>query len=198
MQDTNTFKNIEDEKQTDAQANVPRHITSPVEFFKLFFPVIKSLRVMKTTEFQNNISPEFSERISLSVSGVNKCEYCSWLHSKTSLEKGMSNEEIKCLLDGELAHAPEEETRALLYAQHWADKKGHVSKDARDKVLDYYGKIKLHYIENSIQAVYFGNLCSNTAYAIRTGMIKKPAWKLRISYMLSVPIANKIRNGASD
>ena len=176
-----------------------RHLESPFEFFKLFFTAVRAMRSMRKTDSENRISPTFSERISLAVSGVNECAYCSWRHTKTSLEKGMTEDEIKELLKGNINTIPDNESIALLYAQHFAETKGNVSNEARKRVVDYYGENKTQYIEKNIQAVYFGNMCSNTAYAFKNKLIdKKPDLKLRLTYYLSLPIANSIKKAAGN
>ncbi len=174
-----------------------KHLESPVEYFRHFALIFKAMRAMNTAGFKESISPAFSEKISLAVSGVTKCAYCTWLHTKTSLEKGMSEKEIKGLLDGDIKNVAEDEAAALFYAQHRADFNGGFSPQARQRIVDYYGEQKTQYIDHMFNAVYFGNLCSNTVYSFKNNLIQgRKGLKLRIVYMLSLPVAFFIKKAA--
>ncbi len=76
----------------------------------------------------------------LAVTEVNGCALCSYYHTRVSLENGMSAEEIKRMLGGEFADAPEAELSAILFAQHYADTRGKPSKEAWARILDVYGE----------------------------------------------------------
>ncbi|MBN1533949.1 MAG: carboxymuconolactone decarboxylase family protein [Spirochaetes bacterium] len=172
-------------------------LRSPMEFFRRFFSLLRRIPITGIAAFKKTIYPEFSERIALAVTGVTRCAYCSWLHTKTSLEKGMSEEEIANLLEGDLQNVPEGEAPALLYVQHRADFGGGFSPEARQRIVDYYGDEKTRHIDFMFQAVYFGNLCSNTVYAARHGMIQgRMDLKYRLAYLLAVPVAFFIRKGS--
>ena len=174
-----------------------KHFKSPIEFFSRFLSMFKAMRVMSTAGFKKAISPDFSEKISLAVSGVTKCAYCSWLHTKTSLEKGMGEGEIKSILDGDINNISENEAVALFYVQHRADVNGKFSLRARQRIVDYYGEEKARYIDHMFQAVYFGNLCSNTVYSVKNNLIRgRKGLKLWMVYMLSLPIAYFIKKEA--
>ena len=62
------------------------------------------------------LDKDFFERIMLAVTQVNGCPYCSYFHAQMALRSGMSNEEIKKLLQGEFVDAPEEQLVALMFA----------------------------------------------------------------------------------
>ena len=171
-----------------------RLFKSPVEFFSLFSSLLKAIPLTKTAGFKKSIYPAFSERIALAVSGVTNCAYCSWLHTKTSLEKGMTEKEIKILLEGDIKDTPEQEAPALFYVQHRADLDGGFSPEARQHIVDLYGEAKAGHIDFMFQAVYFGNLCSNTVYSVRNNMVQgRKDFKFRIAYFLSLPVAYFIR-----
>ncbi len=174
-----------------------KHFKSPAEFFKLFLSLLRAMPLTRMAGFKKSISPSFSERIALAVSGVTNCAYCSWLHTKTSLEKGMSEKEIKRLLDGDIKDVPEQEAPALFYVQHRADSDGGFSPEARQRIVDFYGEEKTGHIDFMFKAVYFGNLCSNTVYSVRNNMVQgRKDLKFRIVYFFSLPIAYFIRKGS--
>lgn len=130
----------------------------------------------------------------LAVSGVNECRYCTWLHTKTALEKGLSQEEIDAMLSAEFDDLGPGELTAVLYAQHWADTDGEVTTEGRSRVLDEYGPRRTSEIEAVIRAAYFGNLCSNTVVAYRDAKNegRQPPVR-RFTHVLAVPIAGAIR-----
>ena len=174
-----------------------KHFKSPAEFFKLLSSLLMVIPLTRIAGFKKSIYPAFSERIALAVSGVTSCAYCSWLHTQTSLEKGMSEKEIKSLLDGDIKDVPEQEAPALFYVQHRADLDGGFSTVARQRIVDFYGEEKVEYIDFMFQAVYFGNLCSNTVYSVRNNMVQgRKDFKFRIVYFLSIPVATFIRKGS--
>ena len=100
----------------------------------------------------------------LAVCGVNECSYCSYLHSKTALERGVDADDIEFLLNGTWDKLPREELPALLYAQHFSETRARVSSDAREFFIRYYGEEAAEQIEAYIKSVFFGNLCCNTVY----------------------------------
>jgi len=174
-----------------------RHYKSSAEFFNQLLSLLKAMPLTKIRGFKEAIYPAFSERIALAVSGVTNCAYCSWLHTKTSLEKGMNEKEIKRLLEGDIKDVPEQEAPALFYVQHRADFNGGFSPEARQRIVDFYGEEKAGYIDFMFQAVYFGNLCSNTVYSVRNNMMQgRNDFKFRLVYFLSLPVAYFIRKGS--
>jgi len=174
-----------------------KYFKSPAEFFNLFLSLLLAMPLTRVTGFKKSIYPVFSEKIALAVSGVTNCAYCSWLHTKTSLEKGMREKEIKSLLDGDIKDIPEQEAPALFYVQHRADFDGGFSPKARQRIVDFYGEEKVGHIDFMFQAVYFGNLCSNTVYSGRYDMVQgRKDLKFRLVYFLSLPVAYFIRKGS--
>ncbi len=163
-------------------------------FFALFVHTTRAMMGLGKLPPDQRISKQLGEKISLAVSGVNECQYCSWLHTKTALEKGLSKQEIEALLSAEFEDASSEELTAILYAQHWADRDGNVAVETRERVLAEYGPHRTSEIEAIIQAVYFGNLCSNTVVSYReakTKGLERPAKFL--TYVFALPIAATIR-----
>ena len=174
-----------------------KHFKSPAEFFKLLSSLLMAMPLTRISVFKKSIYPDFYERIALAVSGVTSCAYCSWLHTKTSLEKGISEKEIKSLIDGDIKDIPEQEALALFYVQHRADLDGGFSPGARQRIIDFYGKEKTEHIDFIFKAVFFGNLCSNTVYSVRNNMVQgKKDFKFHIVYFLSLPVAYFIRRGS--
>ena len=143
------------------------------------------------------VPPSLSERLSLAVSGVNSCSYCSWLHSKKALELGFSEEDVEGMLQGDLAGLNRAESAAVLYAQHWADTEGDVSREARSSLREFWTEGAIRSMEAYIQAVYFGNLCSNTVVTYNDKEHpRKHGPGTFLTFLLSWPVAVFIRRGS--
>jgi|GEM_PF-1327690 len=159
-----------------------------------FFSESKKMKILqkkiKNNRQENKIPENFSEKIMLAVTGVNACIYCSYLHTKTALEKGVNNKEIQKILKGDFKDIPEEELIALLYAQHWTENSGNPSDETRNKVIEYYGLEKTEYIEYYIHRVNIGNLISNTVEAYKKNIIPITGkFNFLLTYLLCAPIA---------
>jgi AhpD family alkylhydroperoxidase len=85
---------------------------------------------------------DFKERIMLAVTEVNGCALCSYVHTKAALSSGMSQEDISQLLSGEHKNVPQEDSIAVLFAQHFASSKEKPNKEAMDRLIETYGTDK--------------------------------------------------------
>lgn len=167
---------------------------SAKEFFKMFGHVFRTMAGLSRIPEEERITPEFSERIMLAVTAVNKCGACSFLHTKTALEKGVQLEQIHEILEGEIGSFSDEEMPAVLYGQHFAETRGKVSAEARAKLVDSYGPRKARHIEGYISVVCFGNLCSNTVHARENAPSGDGAPRIGLGlYLLTKPIAAGIK-----
>ena len=174
-----------------------RYFSSAAEYFYMFGLVFRHMAGVRKIPETQRISPEFSERIMLAVTAVNECSNCSFLHTKTALEKGVELDTIHKILEGEIGSFSDDEMPAVLFGQHFAETSGQVSDAARAEFISAYGSRKAAHIEGFISAVCFGNLCSNTVEAWESGVINKAEKKsLFLAYMLSKPVAAGIRRGS--
>src|SRR5699024_10855220 len=99
-----------------------------------FYPILKNgfrtVNQLRKNRKNNLLSAKFVKRIMLAVTEVNGCEVCSYAHTKSALEMGMSKTEVKQILTGEKADFPKEEEKAILFAQHYADANGKPTSNA--------------------------------------------------------------------
>lgn len=109
-------------------------------FYSFLEDLIYHWRDLKEAEKHKHINKQFSERIQLSVTKVNGCRFCSYVHTKSALKAGMKEDEINNLLMGETENIPPEEGVAILFAQHYAEEKGHYDPETWQRVLDTYGE----------------------------------------------------------
>lgn len=163
-----------------------RYFFTSREYFQFFLRIFSLIG--RAGKVKASLSPEFSERIMLAVSSVNQCSACSYLHTQAALEKGVQNEVIKAILEGDLGSFSDEEMPAVLFGQHFAETRGQVSEEAKSRFSQAYGPDLALKIESYITLVCFGNLCSNTVERRRTGTeedISRPGLPV---YLLCLPV----------
>mgnify|MGYP000400188551 CR=1 FL=1 len=139
-----------------------RTFTGFGEFFEELKFIIKNRDQIKKLVAGDIIDAEFRQRLMIAVTEVNGCRYCSYYHSKLALKAGISQEELDSLLAGELNDCPEEEVLALVYAQHWTEKRGQPAQEIIDKIKNKYGTDKFETIKLAIRMINFGNLSGNS------------------------------------
>ncbi len=113
------------------------------------------------------LEPRFKEHVMLAVTAVNKCRYCSWVHSRLALQSGCSEPEVRAILGSDFGSLEDKELVALAFAQHYAETRGKPEHDTARKLLLAYGKEKASGIVASIQAMMIGNLMGNTLDAFQ-------------------------------
>jgi len=134
------------------------------------------------------VNDAFRERIMLAVTEVNDCEVCSYFHAKIALENGMSNKEIQNLLNGNTETIPEEEATAILFSQHYADTKGHPTKNTWEKLIETYGKIKAFDILAITRMIMLGNVIGIPFSAFMNRLKGKPTESSHLAYELSMMV----------
>ena len=103
------------------------------------------------------VTEALQERIMLAVTAVNQCAMCSYAHAGMALEAGLSEEEIRVFTEGDFPDLPEDEARAVLFGQHYADQRGRPSKEAWQALTDYYGEGKALGILAAARVIMLGN-----------------------------------------
>ncbi|HKK94774.1 MAG TPA: carboxymuconolactone decarboxylase family protein [Anaerovoracaceae bacterium] len=116
-----------------------KRIASVNEYFRYYFDSAYSAINMATRD-KKILTQDFIERIMLAVTEVNGCKVCSQAHVKMALESGMTDEEISELLSNEKDQVPEDQSVAVMFATHYADKSGKPDKEITDILYDKYGK----------------------------------------------------------
>lgn len=125
--------------------------------------ILENRSLLRKGTREGLVSYAFRERLMLVVTEVNGCRYCSYYHAQEALKAGISKEELKELLVGCIPEgAPEGESLALLYAQHWAENDAHPDPDAQRRLLEDYGKEKADAIQIILRVIRMGNLLGNT------------------------------------
>lgn len=136
--------------------NFEKRLTSTKVFYGYLSDLIGNFSEIKSAKAK--LGEQFQNRILLAVTQVNGCRYCSYLHTKHALESGMSEEEIKSLLAGEVANINDNESVALIFAQHYAEMQGKPDKESVQRLFDTYGDEKSNAIISIIQGIMAGNI----------------------------------------
>ncbi|MBE0701167.1 MAG: carboxymuconolactone decarboxylase family protein [Acholeplasmataceae bacterium] len=122
-------------------------------------------RFMKRHQATNK---KLKERIMLSVAEVNGCVLCSYVHTKIALQTGISMEEIKEILQGEMDQVPIDEVLAVLFAKDYAFNKEHVDQEFYQKLEHTYGVYKARAILNVCTVITM-----TTSMGISMGLFKE-------------------------
>ena len=110
------------------------------------------------------------------IDAVNGCVYCAWFHAKQAIESGISEAEVRNMLNLQFhADASEFELLALLYAQHFAETNRKPEPEMTRKLFDFYGDKTANHIILLIRMIFFGNLYGNTWDAVISRFKGKPA-----------------------
>lgn len=145
-------------KPIKTKKNLGRKLYSIGESYWIYYNGIRSMKYMYKAKRNKELDSKFIERIMLAVTEVNNCWLCSYAHTKKALEKGMSNEEIQNILAGNIDDVPEDETKAVFFAQYYADRRGKPTLKSWQHIVEIYGISKALGILGSIRTIMIGNI----------------------------------------
>lgn len=157
------------------------------------FLLLNSPKIIEVIR-DKKITRAFIEKIMTVTTAVNGCVYCTWFHAKQAIESGISEEEVRNMLNLQFqADATEFETMALLYAQHFAETNRNPDPAMTKKLFDYYGEKTANQITLFIRMIFFGNLYGNTWEAVLSRFRGVPAPNSNIIFefvyfLLNAPI----------
>src|SRR5690606_20160255 len=138
------------------------------------------------------VNKDFVERLQLAVTEVNGCAACSYAHTYMALKQGMSSEEINSFLSGDGTFINQDEAKAIIFAQHYADTRGFPKKDAYDSLVDEYGKLKVEIIISAIQLMHAGNIYGIPYSALISRLKGKPYKDSSLIYEIGMHIGGLI------
>ncbi len=156
----------------ERQAKVSRYMKRSFTFGGFIRDVAIALRaapglIGAGSKKERCLTPQFQERVMLAVTAVNKCRYCSFIHSRLAIQSGCKAADVRAILGSEFGSVDKDELVALAFAQHYAESRGNPDRDAARKLLLTYGKEKAAAIVTSIQGIMLGNLTGNTLDAFQ-------------------------------
>ncbi len=139
-----------------------RRIYSATEFFHDIFTVLTSPALALSAMWGASLSAPFRQRLMLAVTAVNGCRYCTYLHTREALRVGLSQREINYFLSGHIENVPDNEAKAVLYAQYWADNNARPDFNVQANFIKTYGVKKSKVIEMALLLIRIGNLVGNS------------------------------------
>jgi AhpD family alkylhydroperoxidase len=123
----------------------------------------------------DRVDDAFAEKIMLSTTAINECQYCTRLHTSLAHEAGIDQATIDQILESDIeAAVGDAERPALLFAQRYAEADGNPGHDARAALRAAYDPETAADIRAFIHAIYFGNLLGNTYDAVRFSISDEP------------------------
>lgn len=144
-----------------------KKLYQPLEAYMILYRALRSFLQLKKAIQSGVLDEQLKERIMLAVTEVNGCVMCSYAHTQMALESGMDHDEIIAMLNGEFKDIPDDEMNAILFAQAYADQRGHPSKASKEKIMQEYGKEKTKAMMGAICVIMAGN-----TYGIIFGSLK--------------------------
>jgi len=139
-----------------------RTYTSFSQFVQDIRFLMANRKSIRRITHEKTLSGTFRERLMLAVTQVNDCRHCSRVHSKAALMEGLSGDEIRAILGGTFDGCPVGEIPAMLYAEHWAETEGRPDNDAREKLIQTYGRDTVADIDIVLRLIRTGNYSGNT------------------------------------
>lgn len=128
------------------------------EMYRAFILIPGSVANMIQNNRSKLVGKDFIERLQLAVTEVNGCAACSYAHTYMALKQGMGSEEIHSYLNGDGKFINKDESKAIIFAQHYADTRAYPKKDAFDSLVNEYGKQKVKIILSAIQLIQAANI----------------------------------------
>lgn len=102
------------------------------ELYGAFVRLPHAIGVLVANRRKHLLDRQAVERVMLAVTEVNGCPACSWAHTRMALREGMIGEEISSMLSGSGEFVPPAEASGVLFAQHYADSRGHPDPETYD------------------------------------------------------------------
>lgn len=174
--------------------NVKRAMARPLyslgEAYTITWLALFSARDFSAARRHGLVSRPFAERIMLAVTEVNGCGICSYAHTRTALEMGMSSAEIQGLLAGSHADVPPEELPAVLFAQHYAEARGAPSREAWRRIVTIYGLPTAKGILAAARMIMWGNAYGIAGSSFINRFKGRPDERSSLVYELSLIVSS--------
>ncbi len=162
---------------------IPESISSMTEYkrkfsfwdmYRSFACIPRAIPSMIGNNKSKLVDPDLIKRIQLAVTEVNGCAACSYEHAKMALRQGMSGEEISSFLSGADSFIQPAEAKAIVFAQHFAESKGHPKDYAYEAIVKEYGEQKARIMLSAAQVMIAGNMYGIPYSAFRSRRKGKP------------------------
>ena len=138
------------------------------EHLPIIIRAARSFLYLRLFKKKNGMNFKFKERIMLSVTEVNGCTMCSFVHTKLALKAGLTQDDIQELLAGELIGVPKEESLGVLFAKDYAFNKETIDKAFYQKLVDTYNVRKARAILGVTEMITMTN-----SMGLALGLLKR-------------------------
>ena len=138
------------------------------EHLPIIIRAARSFLYLRLFKKKNGMNFKFKERIMLSVTEVNGCTMCSFVHTKLALKAGLTQDDIQELLAGELVGVPKEESLGVLFAKDYAFNKETIDKAFYQKLVDTYNVRKARAILGVTEMITMTN-----SMGLALGLLKR-------------------------
>lgn len=162
------------------------------EMYRAFLLIPGAASRMIANKRKKLVDKEFIERLQLAVTEVNGCAACSYAHTYMALKQGMTNEEINSFLSGDGNFIKQEEAKAIIFAQHYADTRGFPKEEAYNSIINQYGEKKAGVILAAAQIMHAGNIYGIPFSAFQSRLKGKPYKDSSLIYELGMHFAGFI------
>jgi len=159
------------------------------ELYRAFVMIPGAAAKMIGNKRKKLVGRDFIERLQLAVTEVNGCAACSYAHAYMALKQGISNEEINSLLSGDGEFVRQEEAKAIVFVQHFADSRGFPKEEAYDSLISEYGKEKTAIIYAAAQIMHAANIYGIPYSAFMSRLKGKPYKDSSLFYELGMQVA---------
>ena len=146
---------------------VKRTLT-PDNVFRTIGNVVASGPVLLAAFLEPKTSAALREKVVLGVTSINDCRYCEWGHTHWALANGVSVEEVNQILGLQvesLEATNPAEAAAILFAQHYAERRDQFDPEAIENLRRFYTDAQVTEILAYVRAITFGTLTGNTVDA---------------------------------
>lgn len=156
------------------------------EFYTFMYEFLRTVKYELQAKKNGVLEKAFAERISLAITEVNGCELCSYKHTEDALKEGMTQEDINTMLSGSSEGIPENESVAIFFGQHYAEKKGKPTKESWDRMVETYGEEKAVAILGTVRGIMMGNTHGIALGALLSRLKGKKVEKSSLGYELGM------------
>ena len=150
-------KNTEKKGDTAMKKKAGKKLYSVFEIYGIAVKAFRSASDLKKLRKSGVLTEKMQERVMLAVTSVNKCSMCSYAHTEAALKAGLDDSEIKSFVESDFPNVPEEESKAVMFGQYYAEKRGKIDKDVYDELVSSYGKELSKGILASARIIMLGN-----------------------------------------
>ncbi|MDD3787522.1 MAG: carboxymuconolactone decarboxylase family protein [Petrimonas sp.] len=134
-----------------------RNLYTLGEAYTALYNGFRSVRHFSKARKSGLVTEQFQERLMLAVTEVNNCPMCTYGHTKMALQAGLSADEIRAILLGQMEATPADELPGVMFAQHYAEERGKPSKEAWKSIISRYGEPKAKGVLGAIRMITIGN-----------------------------------------